>query len=506
MGNWKERLKSIFIEDPLTSVNDSETDSETVSPNTLQSAEQQPLTLQHILDQFDDSADFVHNAYLGDRMHVMYFSHLVNEDRLERDCLPPLIQSENPLKHLETQSMYKPVSASKQCVEGILSGMAAIIFDHHAFLLDVIYPASRTVAESETETVIIGPHEAFTEQAYTNLSLIRKRVQSSHLKVIKLAVGEVTKSDVYVLYIKDIANPKFAKDVIKRIQEVEIDAIHDTNMLIQCIDDHPRSVFSQFLTTERPDTIASKLVSGRIVCLMDGSPTAFSAPASFFEFFSSSDDYYQRWSIGTATLLLRFQALIITLVLTALYVSVTSFHYEMIPENLILTLTESRSKVPFPPIFEALLMETTIELLREAGARLPTKIGQTIGIVGGIVIGQAAVQAGLTSNILIIAVASSAIASFVIPNYVMSASFRLLRFLLIILAGLWGNLGLAIGMAWIVIHLSGLTSIGTSYLSPVAPFEPYDWRDVFLRMPFSMLGRRPSQARSKNKVKLKMRR
>ncbi|MBP1894131.1 spore germination protein [Paenibacillus lactis] len=266
------------------------------------------------------------------------------------------------------------------------------------------------------------------------------------------------------------------------------------------------TVYLKGIISERPDTIASKLVSGRVVCLMDGSPTAFSAPSSFFEFFSSSDDYYQRWSIGTATLLLRFQALIITLVLTALYVSVTSFHYEMIPENLILTLTESRSKVPFPPIFEALLMETTIELLREAGARLPTKIGQTIGIVGGIVIGQAAVQAGLTSNILIIAVASSAIASFVIPNYVMSASFRLLRFLLIILAGLWGNLGLAIGMAWIVIHLSGLTSIGTSYLSPVAPFEPYDWRDVFLRAPFSMLGRRPSQARSKNKIKLKMRR
>ena len=163
----------------------------------------------------------------------------------------------------------------------------------------------------------------------------------------------------------------------------------------------------------------------------------FQRARQLFEFFSSSDDYYQRWSIGTATLFLRFAALIITVTLTALYVSVTSFHYEMIPENLILTLTESEAKCR-SPIFEALLMETTIELLREAGARLPTKIGQTIGIVGGIVIGQAAVQAGLTSNILIISVASSAIASFVIPNYVMSASFRLFRFGLIVMAGLWG--------------------------------------------------------------------
>lgn len=148
-------------------------------------------------------------------------------------------------------------------------------------MIDVIFPVSRTVAESETESIIIGPHEAFTEQAYTNLSLIRKRVQSSHLKVIKLSVGEVTKSDVYVLYVKDITNEKYVNEVIKRIKDIEIDAIHDTNMLIQCIDDAPYSIFAQFLTTERPDTIASKLVSGRVVGIMDGSPTAFSAPVNF---------------------------------------------------------------------------------------------------------------------------------------------------------------------------------------------------------------------------------
>ncbi|MGO4372210.1 spore germination protein [Paenibacillus sp. MCAF20] len=246
------------------------------------------------------------------------------------------------------------------------------------------------------------------------------------------------------------------------------------------------------------------MVSGRIIVIVDGSPSVISAPASFFEFFSSPDDYYQRWVLGTATRLLRFVAFIITVTFTAMYVSVTTFHYEMIPEDLLLTLTESRSRVPFPPIYEALLLESTIELLREAGARLPTKIGQTIGIVGGIVIGQAAVQAGLTSNILIIAVASSAIASFVIPSYVMSASIRLIRFGLIILAGLLGNLGLMMGLIMIVIHLSGLTSLKASYLSPVAPMKIKDWQDVFMRAPFAWLKERPTISRSPNMRRNKM--
>lgn len=202
---------------------------------------------------------------------------------------------------------------------------------------------------------------------------------------------------------------------------------------------------------------------------------------------------------------MRLLALIITITFTSMYVSVTTFHYEMIPEALLRTLAESRNKVPFPPVYEALLMEIMIELLREAGARLPTKIGQTIGIVGGIVIGQAAVQAGLTSNVLIIAVASSAIASFVIPSYMMSASIRLIRFGIIILAGIWGNMGLVMGIALIVIHLSSLTSLGSSYMIPIAPMKSGDWKDVFIRAPFSMLRTRPSQAQTSNPVRQKNR-
>jgi spore germination protein len=463
-------------------------------------------SLNHTLAEFHDCIDLTHKIYPEVNINLVYFDHLVDHDKLYREVMNPILTlpSIGDIPMLFGQSQYSLITDTKELILGVLSGRVAIFFNDEAFLVDVYGLQSRSVSPSETETVITGPHDAFTEQAGVNLSLIRQRIKSSHLKVIKLSVGEVTKTDVYILYIKDIANLDFVNEAIFRITNIEIDAVFDTNMLIQYIDDDPYSIFPQFLTSERPEAMASKLVAGRVVAVVDGSPTAFSAPTSFFEFFSSSDDYYQRWMLGSASRLLRFVALVITLLFTAMYVSATTYHYEIIPENLLMTLVESRSKVPFSPIFEALFMETTIELLREAGARLPSKIGQTIGIVGGIVIGQAAVQAGLTSNILIIAVASSAIASFVTPAYVMSASIRLLRFGLILLAGIWGNFGIAVGISAIVIHMSGLTSLGSSYLTPVAPFAPKDWKDIFIIAPFKFLKERPSQVKSPNKVKNRM--
>ncbi|WP_081735329.1 spore germination protein [Paenibacillus gorillae] len=459
-------------------------------------------TLAHTLEEFEDCADLTHRHFEDPEVDLIFFEHLIDQLKLNREILAPLLSSdrEAAAKLLRQMESYK-AEDSKALIIGILSGGIAIFAESRAYLFNVIGLETRAVSQSETETVITGPHDAFTEQVNTSLSLIRSRLKSSHLKIMKLAVGEVTKTAVYLLYVKDLVNMEFVHETEQRIKAIEVDSMLDTNMLIQYIDDNKYSIFPQILTSERPDAIVSKLVAGRVVGLVDGSPSAFTVPTSFFEFFSSSDDYYQRWILGSAIRLLRFLAFIITISFTAMYVSVTTFHYEMIPENLLMTLTESRSRVPFPPLYEALLMEVTIELLREAGARLPTKIGQTIGIVGGIVIGQAAVQAGLTSNILIIAVASSAIASFVIPSYVMSASIRLIRFGLILMTGLWGNLGLVMGIAAIVIHLSGLTSLGTSYLTPLAPFKPRDWRDIFIRAPFSMLRERPTQSESPNPIR-----
>ncbi|SDN93621.1 GerA spore germination protein [Paenibacillus sp. yr247] len=462
-------------------------------------------SLKHTLDNFLNCIDLVHRTMPEINVDLVYFGHLMGSDEFSRDITIPFSNVQiNEVGHLLKRSQYHLVTDSKTLIKGILDGEVAIFHGEKVYLINVYKPDSRAIQQSETESVITGPHDSFVETAMLNLSLIRRRVKSSHLKVLKLEVGEITKSDVYVLYIDGIANMDYVDELARRIRNIEIDSIHDGNMLVQYIDDFPNSIFPLFSTTERTDAAASKLVAGRILALLDGSPSVVSAPASFFEFFSSPDDYYQRWALGTATRVLRFIAFLVTITLTSLYVSVTTFHYEMIPEALLLTITESRSRVPFPPIYEALLMEIMIELLREAGARLPTKIGQTIGIVGGIVIGQAAVQAGFTSNILIIAVASSAIASFVIPSYIMSASIRLIRFGLIILAGTLGNLGLMMGIALIVVHLSGLTSLNTSYLTPVSPFKFKDWRDVFIRAPFWALKERPSQSKSPNLKKNKM--
>ncbi|MDR6555580.1 spore germination protein [Paenibacillus qinlingensis] len=464
------------------------------------------VSLAHILQQFEDCIDVFHRHIPSIQVDIIYIPHMVDHLQLSREVMDPISNAQtDDLNTIFEQTKFEVAVDPKIIVLAVLSGQAAIFHREKVYLFFAYGPESRSVQQSETETVITGPHDSFTETAGINLSLVRRRVRSSHLKVVKLEVGEVTKTVVFVLYIKGIANMELVDEFVRRIRGIEIDAVYDGNMFSQYIDDFPYSLFPQFLITERPDTAVSKLVGGRMLAIVDGSPAVVSAPTAFFDFFSSADDYYQRWSIGTATRMLRFIAFVITITFTAIYVSVTTYHYEMIPEALILTLRESRSKVPFPPVIEAMLMEVTIELLREAGARLPTKIGQTIGIVGGIVIGQAAVQAGLTSNILIIAVASSAISSFVIPSYVMSASIRLIRFGLILLAGVWGNFGLMLGIAFIVIHLCGLTSLGTSYLSPFAPTKWTDWKDVFIRGPFSTLTSRPDQVRTANPKKNKMR-
>lgn len=459
-------------------------------------------TVKKIQTIFNNSSDIIHRTFPEINVDYFYITHLVDKDIFERDVIRPLCHvSQKEVGQLLQRSTYEEAKTIKEVVNGVLNGDVVIFHKGKAFLVNVFGPEKRSVERSETETVVTGPHDAFVENAQTNLSLIRKRLKTPQLKVMQLVVGRLTRTNVYIMYLEDVVSDEVLQDLKERIEKISIDGIYDTNMLVQYIDDAPNSIFPQFQTSERPDVAVAKLVEGKIVGLVDGSPYMFSAPTGFFEFFQSPDDYYQRWILGTATRFLRFVSLIITLGFTALYVSVTTFHYEMIPEAMLVGLAESRIEVPFPPVYEALMMEFTIELLREAGARLPNKIGQTIGIVGGIVIGQAAVDAGITSNILVIAVAVSALASFTIPNYIMSTSLRIARFGLILLAGFLGNVGLMLGIGLLVIHLSGITNVKTPYLNPAAPVHVKDWKDTFIRGPYWAQQTRPTQSKSKNKVR-----
>ncbi|MFI8685301.1 spore germination protein [Rossellomorea sp. NPDC077527] len=463
------------------------------------------LDFSHIVDQFQNCEDlrFRHFKELG--IQLIYFDNLVDKQILNEGILNWINKGNTNELHREIDSSgLKEITSNKQAVIDVLNGDVVLSFEDRVFSLQAVGAENRSIEESETESIILGPHDSFIESADVNISMIRKRLKSSHLKTINLSAGEITKTSITIMYLEDIAPKEELEYLKKRINDIEYSGILDTNILVQMIDDQPLSPFPQFFTTERPDVSASKLLSGKMVGIVDGSPYVFCAPVSFFDFFQSVDDYSQRWITGTFIRLLRMFAFVITVAFTAIYVSVTTFHYEMVPQELLPSLIESRSKVPFPPLIEAIFLELVIELLREAGARLPTKIGQTIGIVGGIVIGQAAVEAGITSNILIIAVAVSAISSFVIPSYVMSASIRIVRFSFILLAGFWGNMGLVFGLGLLVIHLTTLTSLKTPYMIPFSPTFFNDWLDTIIRAPYMFIKDRPEQIKTRNETINKM--
>ncbi|APH03932.1 spore germination protein [Bacillus weihaiensis] len=456
------------------------------------------LDFNHIAKQFDNSLDIINREMYVNGVRYLYFEELVDQNMVNQFIQQLKDQEADDVEAFIKNSDLEEIYSNKEAVIEVLNGNCVVDHGGKVYYLSVSDGETRSIQESETESVILGPHEAFIESSKVNLSLIRKKIKSSHLKAVKLTVGEVTKTNVILVYLEDIVQPTLVQDLKDRIADVEVTGVLDTNILIQLIDDNPFSPFPQYFTTERPDVVASKLLGGKVIGLVDESPYAFCAPVSFFDFFQSVDDYSQRWLTGTFIRLLRYFALLITISFTAIYVSVTTFHYEMIPQPLLASLLESRSKVPFPPLIEALFLEIVIELLREAGARLPTKIGQTIGIVGGIVIGQAAVEAGITSNILIIAVAVSAISSFVIPNYTMSASIRILRFSLILLAGFWGNIGLVFGIGLFIVHITGLTTLKTPYFIPVSPTFFSDWLDSLVRAPYMYVKNRPHETNTKN--------
>jgi spore germination protein len=294
----------------------------------------------------------------------------------------------------------------------------------------------------------------------------------------------------------DVANPEILQELEDRIAQLDVDAVVSSGELAEFIEDNPYSPFPQFISTERPDAAASQLLQGRIMVVVDGSPVILIGPASISTFFQNVDDYGTRWLVSSFLRMLRFFAFFVALFLPSFYIALISYNYEIIPVKLLFTIGESREEVPFPPFVEALMMEITLEMMREAGIRLPAPIGQTVGIVGGIVIGQTAVQAGIVSNIMVVIVAFTAIASFILPSYDMSSSVRLMRFPMMFLTSLFGIVGLVIGMMHIMAHLVSLESLGTPYGSPFAPMRLSDWKDTFFRLPVWKMNKRPTGARA----------
>ena len=347
---------------------------------------------------------------------------------------------------------------------------------------------SRSIEEPGTEAVVRGPREGFIENVKVNIALIRRKIKDTDLCVEKFVIGDKSKTDVYIVYIKSVANPKLIEEIRTRLKRIKIDAILESGYIEQFIEDSPYSIFPTISNSEKPDKVAAKILEGRAAILVDGTPFVLVVPMVFIESFQSVEDYYARPFLASIIRVIRFLSYIISTLGPAIYVALTVFHQELIPTQLLISIAEGRERVPFPAILEAFLMLFAFDLLREAGVRLPKSVGQTVGIVGALVLGQASVEAGLISPIMVIVVSSTAIASFAVPAQTDSGT--ILRYIYLALAGIAGGFGVIMGLLATLLHLASLRSFGTPYLWPIVPLDLSGLKDVFIRMPlWTMLKR-----------------
>lgn len=474
--------------------------------------EQESNKKQEWENTLEKSNDFTKSFYINQksnrRFYLTFLSTLVDNQLLQQSALPSLLEKE--FQNIEDIKKIVPiadveVSTDPTVIEQkLLNGyvMVTIETDHAKFgFIAAQKEVVRDLAPPEIEFSVIGPKEAFVESLGQNLNLIRKRLPVKELIIEEYTLGKLSKTRIAILYLESITNEENINTVRQRIKEVEFDAITDSSYIVQLISDNSNSPFPLLLDTERPDRVAGILAEGKIAIVVDGSPHVLIAPTNLVEFFSSFEDYFLTWIVSTFFRLIRLFSVVFSILITPIYVAVLTYHFELIPRDLMGTLITSRKVVPLPPILEAIFLELTIELLREAGARLPTKVGQTIGIVGGIVIGTASVQAGLTSNVLLILVALAALASFTTPVYKMANTIRILRFPFLIFAELWGLLGIVFCFCILLTHLIQLTSLGRPFLAPIYPPRFTDLKDSFIRLPFEKLRLRPQFLRTKNPVR-----
>ena len=374
----------------------------------------------------------------------------------------------------------------KKLIEHICDGETIIILLQSQKMIRLSSPefVHGTPDEPENEQILRGSHEGFVESFDANISLIRKRIRNNKLIVKKVIIGKNTRTVVYYYYLDDLVDKEALKTVENRLNAIESDEFYTIGQLNDTLDDQVWSPFPQLLNTERPDRVTANILEGKIAIMTDLSPTALIGPVTFFSFYQTPDDFNSRVLVGTFYRLLRGFSLLSAVFLPAFYIAIISFHFEVLPLELANKIKTDINQIPYRPLIEAMIMELTIELIREASVRLPKSIGQTIGIVGGLVIGDAIVSAGLVSNLMVIVVAFTAISSFVVPSVELNSTIRLLRFPFMLLASLFGFYGIVIGTFILVVHLLNLSSLKRPYLSPIVPFDPKGLTKVFFRKPY----------------------
>jgi len=442
--------------------------------------------------------------YIDGLVDVQVLNLAILESLLQMRDLPPFSQDDEHLTYLQndvlTASTVLFIDSMDEVLKALLAGSAILLLEGSTRGLRIAAAGweDRSVGEPISQSVVRGPMEGFTENLRTNTALIRKRIRDPQLWIEEREIGRVTRTRVAVLYLEHTVDQEVVKELRSRLDQIDIDGILEGGYIEELVQDTTRTVFPTLYNSERPDTVSAALLEGRVAIIVDGTPFVLLVPALFVHFFQSAEDYYQRADISTLIRMIRYLAFFIALLAPSFYIAISTFHQEMLPTNLLISLAAQREGVPFPAFIEALLMELTYEILREAGIRIPKTVGQAVSIVGTLVIGQAAVDAGVVSAAMVIIVSITAISSYVIPENGLSISVRILRFVLMMFAAAFGFYGILIVLLITVTHLCSLRSFGVPYMSPFAPFIQKDLKDTIFRVPWSHMKTRPTSTGTPN--------
>lgn len=495
---------------------------DTLTKNDLQISKDMQVNLNILKNVFSDANDIVFREFkIGAKQQVKAFlifvdglvnNNLINESLLKSLMLDARVAPLSPDKDnafLHVKESALSIAGTKECttlknaIDAVLSGDVVLFLDgaDKALILSIRGWPGRPVIEPITETVVRGPREGFVETLRTNTALIRRKIKTPNLKFETMKIGKETQTDVCIVYLKNIVNEKIVQEVKNRLEKIEIDAILESGYIESFIEDAPLSIFPTVGNSEKPDIISAKLLEGRVAILVDGTPFGLIVPYLLVEAFQNSEDYYSRPFFSSLIRILRYISFGLSILAPAAYVAITTFHQELIPAPLLITMAASLEGLPFPPVIEALVMGAIFEILREAGVRLPRPVGQAVSIVGALVLGESAVSAGFIGAPMVIVVAITAISSFVVP--VLTEAGAIVRILLTVLAGFSGLYGIMLGLAGLLTHLCALRSFGVPYTSPLAPTTLSDLKDVFIRVPWWAMFTRPRVLGMKNPVRQK---
>lgn len=474
--------------------------------------------INQILGENDDFVIRCFDVFGKYKAAILYFEYY-NDKEIIKDTLKSFMYLPRHLeqKNIKQQELRetllndvlfhieaKVVSNIRHLLQGVMEGNSLILIEglDEGFLVGARNVDKRSIENPDTERVIRGPREGFIEPLQPNLALLRYRLQTTDFRIKTMKVGRLTSTKVALCYVEGIAEPALIEEVRDRVFVIDIDSIQDSGYLEQFIEDNHLSPFPQVQNTERPDKAIAALLEGKVILLVDGSPFALIMPAIFAQFFQTIEDYTERFLMGSLIRLLRVVALFFALFFPSIYVAIIAFNPELIPTDFAVAVASGRAGVPFPTIVEVLIMEIAMEVLREATIRLPQQVGGALSIVGVLVVGQAAVEAGFVSPITVVVIALTTIGSFATPAYNAAIALRMLRFPLVIIAGIFGLYGTMIGFILIVNHLLSLKSFGVPYMSPIVPGDFQGMKNSLVRSPLWTMMKRPAQFHARNQDRL----